>query len=81
MAHINSSLPAHLNPLQFTYRCKRSTEEAISLALHSSLEYLDIEDIYVDCSSAFNTIISSRLISKLRDLVSVPLSATGSSDR
>eukprot|EP00061_Rhincodon_typus_P000324 g11313.t1 len=73
MAHINSSLPACLNPPQFTYQHNRSREDAISLALHSSLEHLDNKDTYVglplvDYSSAFNTIIPSRLISKLCDL-------------
>eukprot|EP00061_Rhincodon_typus_P004092 g21723.t1 len=73
MAHINSSLPARLDPLQFAYRHNRSTDDAISLGLRSSLEHLDIKDTYVrlvlvDYSSAFNTIILSRLISKLRDL-------------
>eukprot|EP00061_Rhincodon_typus_P017863 g46764.t1 len=69
MAHINSSLPAYLDPLQF---CS-SPEDAISLALHSSLEHLDIKFTYVRLlpvvySSAFNTIIPSRLISKPHDL-------------
>eukprot|EP00061_Rhincodon_typus_P008945 g32017.t1 len=45
-------------------------EDAISLALHSSLERLDNKDMYVrllliDYSSAFKTIIHSKLISKL----------------
>eukprot|EP00061_Rhincodon_typus_P003690 g20723.t1 len=47
MAHINSSLPTCLNPLQFAYRHNRSTEDAISLALHSSLEHLDNKDTYI----------------------------------
>eukprot|EP00061_Rhincodon_typus_P012435 g38171.t1 len=73
MIFMNSSLPACLDPLQFAYRCNRSTEDAISLALHLSLEHLDNKDTYVrllliDYSSTFNTIIPSRLISKLRDL-------------
>eukprot|EP00061_Rhincodon_typus_P004878 g23649.t1 len=46
MAHINSSLPACLNPLQCAY-CNKSTVDAISLALHLSLEHLDNRDIYV----------------------------------
>eukprot|EP00061_Rhincodon_typus_P003908 g21271.t1 len=70
MTHTNSSLPACLNTLQFAYRCNRSTEYAISLALHSFLEYLDNKDNYVRLllvvySSTFNTIIPSRLTSKL----------------
>eukprot|EP00061_Rhincodon_typus_P016956 g45434.t1 len=52
LAHINFSLVARLDLLQF----------AISLALHSSLEHLNIKDIYIRVlfigySSAFNTII------------------------
>eukprot|EP00061_Rhincodon_typus_P010495 g34835.t1 len=51
----------------------RSTEDAISPALHSSLECLDNQNTYIrllfiDYSSTFNTIISYRLISKLRDI-------------
>eukprot|EP00061_Rhincodon_typus_P010304 g34495.t1 len=51
----------------------RSTKDAISLALHSSLDHLDNEDTYVrllliDYGSAFNTNIPSRLISKLHVL-------------
>eukprot|EP00061_Rhincodon_typus_P007484 g29226.t1 len=73
IAHINPSLPTCLNPQQFAYRPNRSTADPISLALHSSLEHLDHKDTYirllfVDYSSAFNTIIPARLISKLRDL-------------
>eukprot|EP00061_Rhincodon_typus_P007097 g28433.t1 len=52
---------------------RRSTEDAISLDLHSSLEYLDNKDTFVrllliDYSSVSNTIVPSRLNSKLRDL-------------
>eukprot|EP00061_Rhincodon_typus_P017177 g45754.t1 len=46
-------------------------EEAISLALYSSLEHLDNKDTYVRLlliDYSFNTIIPSRLISKLQDL-------------
>ncbi|XP_051868388.1 uncharacterized protein LOC127568547 [Pristis pectinata] len=73
MAYINSSLPDNLNPLQFAYQRNRSTADAISLALHSALEHLDSKDTYVrllfiDYSSAFNTIIPSKLVTKLRDL-------------
>eukprot|EP00061_Rhincodon_typus_P013597 g40064.t1 len=72
IAHINSSLPACLDPLQFAYRHNKSTEDAISLTLHSSLQHLVNKGTYirlllVDYSSAFNTIIPSRVISKLHD--------------
>ena len=56
-----------LDPLQFAYRQNRST------ALHSALSHLDNNNTYVrilfiDFSSAFNTIIPSKLITKLSDL-------------
>eukprot|EP00061_Rhincodon_typus_P007138 g28505.t1 len=66
VAHINSSLPACLNPLQFAYRHNRSTEDAISLTLHWTTKTPTSDS--VDYSSIFNIIIPSRLISKLRDL-------------
>eukprot|EP00061_Rhincodon_typus_P012249 g37866.t1 len=72
MAHISSSLTTCLDPLQFAFRHNRFTVDAISLAPHSSLEHLDNKDSYIrlqliDYSSAFNTIIPSRLITKLCD--------------
>ncbi len=39
--HICSSIPATLDPLQFAYRPKRSTDDAISQVLHSSLTHID----------------------------------------
>eukprot|EP00061_Rhincodon_typus_P000332 g11347.t1 len=69
MAHINSSLPTYLNPLQFAYQCNGSTEDTISLALHSSLEHLDNKDTYIRLFLVdYSPFIPSRLISKLRDL-------------
>ncbi|KAI3351496.1 hypothetical protein L3Q82_020345, partial [Scortum barcoo] len=52
---------------------ERSTEDAIALTLHTALSHLDQRDTYVrmlfiDYSSAFNTIVPSKLITKLRDL-------------
>eukprot|EP00061_Rhincodon_typus_P009661 g33320.t1 len=52
------------------YCHNRSTEDAISLPLHSSLEHLYNKDTYIsllliDYGSAFNILFSSRLISKL----------------
>ncbi|XP_048459106.1 uncharacterized protein LOC125484431 [Rhincodon typus] len=73
MAHINSSLPACLNALQFAYWQNRSTVDAIFLALHSSLEHMDNKDTYIrilliNYSSTSNTIIPTGLISKLHHL-------------
>jgi hypothetical protein len=70
MAHINSTIPATLDPLQFAYRPNRSIDNAISIALHTALTHLDKRNTYVrmlfiDFSSAFNTIVPSKLITKL----------------
>ncbi|KAI4873926.1 hypothetical protein NFI96_030144 [Prochilodus magdalenae] len=65
-----SCLPAALD---FAYRRNRSTEDAISAALHTVLSHLDCQNSYVrmlfiDFSSAFNTVIPSKLIYKLSQL-------------
>lgn len=73
LAHLKSCLSPTLDPYQFAYRKNRSTEDAISTALHSALSHLDNRDTYVrmlfiDYSSAFNTIVPSKLITKLGNL-------------
>jgi hypothetical protein len=73
MAHINSTIPASLDPLQFAYRPNRAIDEAISIALLTALTHLDRRNTYVrmlfiDYSSAFNTIIPSKLVTKVRTL-------------
>ena len=73
MAHINRILPDTLDPLQFTYHTNRSTDDAISIALHTALSHLDKRNTYgrmlfIDYSLAFNTIVPSVLITKLRTL-------------
>ena len=72
MAHINIILDT-LDPLQFAYRHNRSTDDAISIALHTALSHQDKRNSYVgmlfiDYSSAFNTIVPTKLITKLRTL-------------
>ena len=66
--HITSTLPDTLDPLQFAYHPNRSTDDTITL--HTALSYLDKRNTYVrmlfnDYSSAFNTIVPSKLIIKL----------------
>ncbi len=39
--HICSSIPVTLDPLQFAYHQNRSTDDAISHILHSSLTHID----------------------------------------
>ncbi len=70
MQKIKTSLLNTLDPLQFAYRPNRSTDDAISTTLHLALTHLENKDSYVrmlfiDFSSAFNTIIPQQLINKL----------------
>lgn len=70
MHHIKSVLPPSLDPYQFAYRANRSTDDAVSTALHSAFTHLDNKDSYVrmlfsDFSSAFNTITRQQLIQKV----------------
>jgi hypothetical protein len=79
MAHINSIFRNTLDPLQLAYRPNRSTDDAISIALHTALSHLYKRNTYVrmlfiDYSSAFNTIVPT----KLRTLGKTPPSLTGS---
>ncbi|KAF7707231.1 hypothetical protein HF521_018449, partial [Silurus meridionalis] len=71
--HLTAGLPPTLDPHQFAYRPNRSTEDAVSTALHSALTHLDksntnIRMLFIDFSAAFNTVLPSVLITKLSDL-------------
>ncbi|CAM4597207.1 unnamed protein product [Leuciscus chuanchicus] len=73
LAHLKPSFPSALDPHQYAYRANRSTEDAISTVLHSALTHLDNSNSYarmlfIDFSSAFNTVIPSDLIMKLHRL-------------
>ncbi|KAK3561510.1 hypothetical protein QTP86_006172 [Hemibagrus guttatus] len=62
-----------LDPLQFAYRANRSVDDAVNMALHFILEHLDSPGSYarilfVDFSSAFNTIVPALLRDKLFQL-------------
>jgi hypothetical protein len=68
--HITSALPDILDPHQFAYRPNRSTDDAITIALDTALSHLDKRNTYVrmlfiDYSSAFNTIVASKHTIKL----------------
>ncbi len=68
MHHIKSSLPNTLNPFQFAYCPNRSTNDAISSTFHlTHLEQKDLslKMLFIDFSSAFNTIIPQQFINKL----------------
>ncbi len=71
--HICSVLPASLDPLQFAYRSNHSTDDAIAFTLHTALFHLENKNTYVrmlfvDYSSAFNTIVPATLVAKLQTL-------------
>ena len=73
MAHIHTIIPETVDPLQFAYRPNRSTDDAISIALHTTLSHLNKKNTYertllIDYSSAFNTIVPTKLITKLKTL-------------
>uniref|UniRef100_A0A9J8B5F0 Reverse transcriptase domain-containing protein n=1 Tax=Cyprinus carpio carpio TaxID=630221 RepID=A0A9J8B5F0_CYPCA len=73
LAHLKDCLPPTLDSHQFTYRRNRSTEDAVCKVLHSAPTHLDNNNTYVtmlfvDFSSAFNTLIPSKLTTKLGDL-------------
>ncbi|CDQ94185.1 unnamed protein product [Oncorhynchus mykiss] len=69
----SSIIPDTLYPLKFTYRHNRSTNEANSIALHTTLSHLDKRNIcvrmlFIDYSTAFNTVVLTELITMLRTL-------------
>ncbi len=71
--YICSVLPASLDPLQFAYRSNHSTDDAIAFTLHTTLSHLENKNTYVrmlfvDYSSAFNTIVPATLVAKLQTL-------------
>jgi hypothetical protein len=73
MVHINTIILETLDPLQFAYRANRSTDGAIVIALHTALSHLDKSNTYmrmlfIEYSSAFNTTVPSKLITKLKTL-------------
>ncbi|KAI3351254.1 hypothetical protein L3Q82_005806 [Scortum barcoo] len=62
LKHIKDIIPAGLDQYQFAYRENRSTEDAVSIALHTALTHLQLPNTYVrmlfvDFSSTFNTVI------------------------
>ena len=67
---ITSSLPATLDPWQFTYRPNRFTDDTISHLVHTIEAHLDTKRgsyarlLFIDYRSAFNTIILTRLLQK-----------------
>ncbi len=72
LSHINSVVPETSDPFQFAYRPNRSVDDAVTMALHYSLQHLDrpgtyVRMLFLDYSSAFNAIWPSKLMEKLTD--------------
>jgi len=73
LTHLKDVTGPLLDPLQFAYRANRSVDDAINMGLHHLLQHLDSPGTYarvlfVDFSSAFNTIIPEVLQPKLSQL-------------
>ncbi len=70
---IAPSLPLNMDPLQFAHHSNRSTDDGISHLIHTAPANTDIRRgnyvkmLFVVYSSAFNTIIPPRLVTKLED--------------
>ncbi len=67
-----------LDPLQFTYKANRSVDDAVNMELHFILHHLDrpgtyVRILFVNFSSAFNTMFPDTLQNKLTQL-SIPTS-------
>ncbi|KAK3541538.1 hypothetical protein QTP86_029174, partial [Hemibagrus guttatus] len=78
LAYLKNITGPLLDPLQFAYRANRSVDDAVNMGLHFILQHLDksgtyVRLLFVDFSSAFNTIIPTLLQTKLSQL-SVPSS-------
>jgi hypothetical protein len=70
---INTIIPDTLHQLQVAYRTNRSTYDANSIALYTAFFHQEKSNTYVrmlfiDYSLAFNIIVPSKLITKLRTL-------------
>ena len=66
----------HQDPLQFAYRSKRCVDDALTYLLHTIIKHLEqtksyVRVMFVDFSSAFNTIVPQLLIEKLHYVMKV----------
>ncbi|KAK3511381.1 hypothetical protein QTP70_005306 [Hemibagrus guttatus] len=70
MRHIKTQLLPLLDPLQFVHHLNRSKDDTIATILQLALTHLDnkgtyVQMLFIDFSSAFNTIIPQHLTEKL----------------
>ena len=82
MAIIKKSISITIDSHQYTYRPNRSTADAIAALINSSITHLEKKNSYLrllflDFTSAFNTIIPQTLVNKLSTLGLAHHSLTG----
>ncbi len=73
LAYLKDITRPSLDPLQFAYRANRSVDDAVNMGLHYILQHLDkpgnnARILFVDLSSAFNSIMPDLLSDKLTPL-------------
>ena len=73
LTHLRASTTPLMDPYQFAYRPNRSVEDTVNAATHHLLKYLETPKTYarilfMDFSSAFNTINLVKLTNKLLDM-------------
>ncbi len=83
LAHLKDITGPLLDPLQFAYRANRSVDDAVNMGLHYILQHLDKPGTYarilfVDFSSAFNTIIPDTFRINWHSSLYPPPSVSGS---
>lgn len=81
LQEVKAQIPPGFDQHQFTFRSNRSTDDVISIILYTALSHIEspntyVRMLFVDFSSAFNSISPNRLINKLQTLqleTSLPL--------
>lgn len=69
MVHINNYLSKKLDPLGFAYHHNRSISPTLHTALYQLInKNTYIKLLFIDYRSTFNAIISSKLVTKLREV-------------
>ena len=68
--NIKTCIPPDLDQYQFAYKANRSTDDAVSLILHTALSHLEkantyVRLLFVDFSSAFNCINPTKLVMRM----------------
>ena len=78
LKHLLPEIEEHLDPYQFSYRKNKSTEDATLLYNNLVVEHLEnknayVRSVFIDFSSAFNTLKPDIVINKLRTLNVSPI--------